>query len=165
MIPLTDAIIRSSIVNASKGAAHRAHLPDLSRVKWDELDYLGWQDPRRPLQHYVVLETDGEVRGLMLRGTGQRPPRKLLCAWCQDVVDGNGAATFVAPLAGSSGRRGNTIGTMLCADFRCSRNVRRPPTSFEMRTEDAALLAHYRDQRIAGLRERSAAFVQAVMSR
>ena len=149
MIPLTDAIIRSSIVNASKGAAHRAHLPDLSRVNWDELDYLGWQDPRRPLQHYVVLETDGEVRGLMLRGTGQRPPRKLLCAWCQDVVDGNGAATFVAPLAGSSGRRGNTI----------------PPTSFEMRTEDAALLAHYRDQRIAGLRERSAAFVQAVMSR
>lgn len=165
MIPLTETAIRSAFINTSRGEAERAHLPDLSRVHWEELDYLGWQDRRKPLQHYVVLEMEDGPRGLMLRGTGKRPVRKLLCAWCQDVVDGNGAASFVAPLAGPSGRRGNTIGTMLCADFGCSRNVRRPPTSFELRTEDESLLASYREQRIASLRQRSAAFVQAVLSR
>lgn len=86
----------------------------------------------------------------------------MLCSWCEDVVEGIRAASFVAPLAGDSGRRGNTVGTMICADFRCSRNVRRAPSSFELRTEDPELLAYHREEKIAGLRERSSAFVRAV---
>lgn len=164
MRPLTEDQIRTSFTNASKGEAKRAVLPDLSTVTWEEIDYLGWQDARKPAQHYVVLELDEEPLGLLLRGTGRPPTRKMLCAWCQDVVDGVGAASFVAPLGGASGRRGNTIGTAVCADFRCSRNVRRPPAAFELRTEDPALLAYHREQRIAGLRERSARFAAVVMA-
>lgn len=163
MIALNSAQIRSSFVNATKGDATRAELPDLSAVRWEAIDYLGWQDARKPQLHYVVLEVDGEPVGLMLRGTGRPPSRKMLCAWCEDVVDGVRAASFVAPLAGASGRRGNTIGTAICADFRCSRNARRAPAAFELRTKDPELLAYRRDQRIAGLQERSAGFARAVL--
>lgn len=163
MHSLTEDQIRSSFVNASKGEAKRAELPDLSTVTWVDIDYLGWQDARKPAQHYVVLLIDDEPVGLLLRGTGRPPSRKMLCAWCEDVVDGVGAASFVAPLAGASGRRGNTIGTGVCADFRCSRNVRRAPAAFELRTEDPALLAYHREQRIAGLQERCTRFARAVM--
>ena len=102
---------------------------------------------------------------LLLRGPENPPAKKMLCAWCEDIVDGVHAASFVAPLAGASGRRGNTVGTAICADFRCSRNVRREPSSFELRSEDPALLAYHREQKIEGLRERSTAFVGSVLSR
>lgn len=164
MIPLTDALIRSSFVNASKGDAKRAAVPDLENVDWDELECFGWQDARRPQLHYVALEVDGEVVCLMLRGTDKASARKMMCAWCEDIVDGVHAASFVAPMGGAGGRRGNTVGTWLCAGFRCSRNVRRAPTAFESQTEDEYLLAFHRDQRIQKLRERSANFARAVMA-
>jgi FBP C-terminal treble-clef zinc-finger len=164
MIPLTAEQIRDSFVNATKGDAKRAELPDLSTVRWESIDYLGWQDPRKPMLHYVVLEVDDGIVGMMLRGTGKPPARKMLCAWCEDIVDGIAAASFVAPLGGASGRRGNTIGTAVCADFRCSRNVRRAPAAFEVRTKDPEELALHRELRIAGLRERSTGFARAVMA-
>lgn len=165
MHALTESQIRTSFVNASKGEAKRASLPDLSAVAWEELDYFGWQDAKRPLQHYVALEVDDELVCLLLRGNERPMSRKMLCAWCEDVVDGVHAAVFSAPLTGDSGRRGNSIGTAICADFRCSRNVRRAPTSFELRSEDPALLEYHREQKIAGLRERSTTFARAVMNR
>ena len=162
MIPLTESLIRSSFVNASKGDAKRALLPDLDGIDFERLDLLGWQDAKRPTLHYVSLELDGEVATVLLRGAARPPAKKLLCSWCEDIVDGIRAASFVAPLGGDSGRRGNTIGTAICADLRCSRNVRRAPSSFELRSEDPALLAYHREQKIAGLRERSARFVRTV---
>lgn len=162
MIPLTESLIRSSFVNASKGDAKRALLPDLDGIDFERLDLLGWQDAKRPTLHYVSLELDGEVATVLLRGAARPPAKKLLCSWCEDIVDGIRAASFVAPLGGDSGRRGNTIGTAICADLGCSRNVRRAPSSFELRSEDPALLAHHREQKIAGLRERSARFVRTV---
>ncbi len=162
MIPLTESLIRSSFVNASKGDAKRALLPDLDGIDFERLDLLGWQDAKRPTLHYVSLELDGEVATVLLRGAARPPAKKLLCSWCEDIVDGIRAASFVAPLGGDSGRRGNTIGTAICADLRCSRNVRRAPSSFELRSEDPALLAYHREQKIAGLRERSTRFVRTV---
>ena len=164
MITLTEDLIRTSFVNASKGAAQRAQLPELDAIDFEQLDLLGWQDPKRPTQHYVSLEVDGHVRTLLLRGAERPPAKKLLCSWCEDIVDGNQAALFVAPLAGESGRRGNTVGTAICADLRCSRNVRRAPSSYELRSEDPALLEYHQQQRIAGLQERSARFVRTVMA-
>lgn len=162
MIPLTESLIRSSFVNASKGDAKRALLPDLDGIDFERLDLLGWQDAKRPTLHYVSLELDGEVATVLLRGAARPPAKKLLCSWCEDIVDGIRAASFVAPLGGDSGRRGNTIGTAICADLRCSRNVRRAPSSFELRSEDPALLAYHREQKIAGLRERSTRFIRTV---
>ena len=165
MNTLTESQLRDAFVNASKGEAKRAMLPDLDHIDFTRLDYLGWQDAKKPRNHYIALELDGQVAALLLRGPENPPAKKLLCAWCEDIVDGVHAASFVAPLAGASGRRGNTVGTAICADFRCSRNVRREPSSFEIRSEDPALLAYHREQKIEGLRERSTAFVRSVLSR
>ena len=165
MNTLTESQLRDAFVNASKGEAKRAMLPDLDQIDFTRLDYLGWQDAKKPRNHYIALELDGQVAALLLRGPENPPAKKLLCAWCEDIVDGVHAASFVAPLACASGRRGNTVGTAICADFRCSRNVRREPSSFEIRSEDPALLAYHREQKIEGLRERSTAFVRSVLSR
>lgn len=164
MKPLTEEQIRSSFVNASKGEAKRASLPDLSAVAWDSVDYLGWHDAKRPRQHYVALEVDEQIVCLLLRGAETPPARKMLCGWCEDIIDGVRAALFVVPRAGARGRHGDTLGTAVCADFRCSRNVRRAPTAFETQTEDVALLAYHREQRILGLVERSTGFARAVMA-
>jgi hypothetical protein len=163
MHPLTDDQIRSSFVNASKGEATRLTLPDLDAVRWDEIDYLGWQDAKRPQQYGIALEVDDRVVCLLRRGAEHPPAKKMMCGWCEDIVDGVRAAHFAVPRAGASGRQGNTLGTAVCADFRCSRNVRRKPSAFEMQTEDEALLAYHREVRIQGLRERSANFARAVL--
>lgn len=162
MNTLTESQIRSSFINASKGEAKRAFLPDLDQIDFENLDYLGWQDAKRPRQHYVALELDGELAVMLLRGTETGPVRKIMCSWCEGGVE---AASFVAPLAGEAGRRGNTIGTLVCANFACSSNVRQPPPPHELRTEDPALLEYHQQMKIEGLRERSAAFVRTVISR
>src|SRR5699024_3762721 len=102
MNSLTESQLRASFVNASKGEAKRAILPDLDQIDFSRLDYLGWQDAKKPRHHYVALELDGEPAVLLLRGPEKPPAKKLLCAWCEDIVDGIHAASFVAPLGGDS---------------------------------------------------------------
>ena len=47
--PLTEREIRAAFVNCSKGEAKRLHVPrDLAEQPWDDLDFLGWRDPRPP---------------------------------------------------------------------------------------------------------------------
>lgn len=166
MNPLTDQQIRTSLVNASRREAAQATLPDLAALPWDQLDYLGWRDRKAPLSAYVVLELEGEPTGVLLRASGPTPglPRgKALCSWCHDLASVN-AALYVARRAGVSGRAGNTLGTLLCEDFSCSRNVRRPPTSTEAGTGVEELGELLVQERIAGLRERSVRFVEEIVS-
>ena len=129
MRPLTERQIRASFVNASKREAADATLPDLDAVAWDRLDYLGWRDRRAPLAAYVVVELDDEPVGVLLRATdkgGRR--RKAVCQWCADIVVTDDVTLYVARRGGASGKAGNTIGTLICTEFLCSQNVRRPPT-------------------------------------
>lgn len=166
MISLTEQQIRASFVNASRREAAQAALPDLAALAWNELDYLGWRDRKAPLSAYVVLELDGEPTGVLLRASS-RPDhllrRKALCAWCQDLSSVN-ATLYVARRAGASGRAGNTLGTLLCEDFSCSHNVRRPPTSTEAGTGVEEVRELIVQERISGLRERAARFVEEVLS-
>lgn len=165
MLPLTETRLRTSLVNASRREAADATLPDLSTLAWDRLDYLGWRDRRAPLSAYVVLELEGEPTGVLLRAT--EPPRvrrRTVCAWCEDVVVTNDVSMWTARRAGASGRRGNTIGTLICSDFACSRNVRRPPTRTEAGSDVEAVREQILAHRVAGLRERSARFVAEVLS-
>ena len=71
---------------------------------------------------------------------------------------------YVARRAGAPGRRGNTIGTLICGEFGCSANVRRRPTLTEVGSSDEndriALIA----RRIGALREHSTEFVRQVAS-
>ena len=164
MNPLTEKQIRASFVNSTRREVTQAVLPDLADVPWDRLDYLGWQDRKAPLSAYVVLELDGAPTGVLLRASpapasGRR--RKAMCTWCRDLASVE-ASLYVARRGGASGRAGNTIGTLICDDFSCSRNVRRPPTSAESGSGIEAIADQVVAERIAGLRERSLQFVRDV---
>ncbi|SEE28890.1 FBP domain-containing protein [Ruania alba] len=161
MNPLTEKKIRRAFVNATRGEANRAVLPDLDAVRWDRLEYLGWRDPKAPLNAYVVLELDEAPTALLLRAPepgGRR--RKAMCAWCEDIVAVDDVSLYVAPRAGAAGRRGDTIGTLVCTDFACSKNVRRRPTRTEASTD--ADRERFVANRVAGLRERSVRFAAEV---
>jgi len=166
MHPLTEKQIRASFVNASRREAAQAALPDLAALDWDRLDYVGWVDRKAPLLAYAVVPgDDGDPTGVLLRATDPalRTRRRGVCAWCEDVVHTEDVSLYVARRAGASGRRGNTVGTLLCTDFACSRNVRRRPTLAETGSDDPDLRAAVIERRIAGLRERSARFVAEVL--
>lgn len=164
MNPLSEKQIRASFINATRREASQATLPDLDAVRWDQLDYLGWSDRKAPLSAYVVLELADEPTGILLRAGSRNATmvrRKALCAWCRDLASVE-AAMYVARRGGSAGRAGNTIGTLVCEDFSCSRNVRRPPTSSDAGTDAEVVRELIVQERVAGLRERAARFVQEV---
>lgn len=159
MIPLDDARIRASFVNASLRERKAVLLPPaLESLSWDGLDYLGWRDPKQPKLGYVVAEVDGRPVGVVLREADSRPRTRAQCAWCNDIELPNDVVLFVARRAGEAGRRGDTVGTLLCAGFECSRNVRRlPPSAYLGFDREAA-----RDRRIDGLRDNVTAFLRDV---
>lgn len=165
MNPLTEKQIRASFLNASKREAAQATLPDLDMLDWERLDYLGWHDRKAPLSAYVVLELDGEPTGVLLRSAEAKSSKRTkgVCAWCEDVVVTYDVSLYVARRGGTSGRNGNTIGTLICTEFGCSRNVRRKPT-FTEAGNDPAMRELITDRRILGLRERAARFVAEVGS-
>ncbi len=165
MNPLTEKQIRASFLNASKREAAQATLPDLDMLDWERLDYLGWHDRKAPLSAYVVLELDGEPTGVLLRSAEAKSSKRTkgVCAWCEDVVVTDDVSLYVARRGGASGRNGNTIGTLICTEFGCSRNVRRKPT-FTEAGNDPAMRELITDRRILGLRERAARFVAEVGS-
>ena len=162
MNPLAEREIRRCFVNATRGQAQRATMPPLSDVDWDRLDYLGWRDAKAPLAGYAIIEIDGAPTGILLRApsTGKRH-HQAVCSWCEDIVEVDRVTLFVAPRAGTAGRRGDSIGTLLCGDFRCSANVRRRPTRAEAGTDEGAR-EHLVARRIAGLQRRAAQFVAEV---
>ncbi|MDF8266079.1 FBP domain-containing protein [Luteipulveratus sp. YIM 133296] len=163
MNPLSDKQIRMSFTNASRREANQAILPDLDAVDWENLDYLGWRDAKRPQLAYVVLERDGEPAGVLLRSV-PRPERRraMVCVWCEDVVVTDDVSMYIARRAGASGRRGNTIGTLICTELICSQNVRRKPTVSEVGSDDDADRQRLVERRIEGLRKRSARFIDQV---
>lgn len=124
MQSLTEKQIRSSFVNLSKGAAGRVNLPaDLEERAWNDLDYLGWQDPKAPGRHYLVAERDGRTYAVALRSSdatvGSR--RKTMCDLCTTV---GSVGLMVAPRAGRAGQRGDSVGTYVCSALDCSLFVR-----------------------------------------
>ena len=158
MLPLTEQQLRSSFVNASQRERKELTLPDLGSLRWEELDYLGWRDRRNPNLGYVVAEAGGEFVGVLLRtaegGVRSRPQ----CSWCDDVHLPNDVVFFIAKRAGAAGRKGDTLGTLVCAEFQCSANVRkRPPLAYVGFDVEAA-----RRQRIDALREHVTTFVERV---
>jgi hypothetical protein len=125
MTPLTERDVRASLLNVSKGEASRMAVPrDLAEQPWEHLDYLGWRDPQSPGKGYLVAPLDGRLVGLALRAPTASPgPRRSMCSLCMSVHSG-GVSLMVAPRAGKSGRMGNTVGTYICSDLRCSLYIR-----------------------------------------
>lgn len=129
MEPLTEAAVRSSFVNCSKGEANRIRLPAgfPDGIAWADLDFLGWTDPGAPLRSAIVVPGADGPTGMVLRRPEARRSsamRSSMCRICLTDHAASGVALFVAPLAGASGRQGNTVGEYLCADLACSLYLR-----------------------------------------
>ena len=162
MLPLNESTIRSSFVNASRKEAKDAVLPDfLDAVAWDALDFLGWRDPKFAKRAYVVLPSlDGDPVGVVLRQADDAPRSRAMCSWCRDVRLPNDVVFWSARRVGDAGRRGATVGTLICRDFECSHNVRNdPPPAYEGYDVAAA-----RVQRIDELRLKVAGFADMLVT-
>jgi len=162
MDPLTESQIRESFVNASKGETKRANLPaDLGEARWEDLDFLGWVDPRAPLQAYLVMPSDDGPVGVQLRRNtaGSGPRRAKMCSLCLTTHSGQGVSLMVARRAGQAGREGNTVGLDICAGLECSLYVRSILPLPTMSTAHETLTT---DERIARLHANLQAFVARV---
>src|SRR3954454_3566699 len=143
MKPLTENEIRASFVNASRREAKQASLPgDLDRLgeRWDRLDYLRWVDRSNPQRAYAVVPVDDEPVGLLLRASERTRTSSTMCAWCEDVFATTDVRLFAAKRAGAAGRGGNSLGTLVHADFSCSAHVRRLPNALEGGLDPLALV-------------------------
>ena len=159
---MTEQQVRRSFVNCSKGEANSATLPrDLADLPWDELEVLGWRDPKAPLRGYLVVQREGRPVGIALRAAESRMSarRSVMCLLCQSTQSGDAVSLFTARRAGEAGRNGNTVGTYVCADLGCAARARTeiPPW---LRERDPAEVA---DERAAELRERVETFLDAVL--
>lgn len=156
MHAFNDAQIRASFINASQRERNEALLPlDLDTTNWHNLDYLGWRDRKFAGTSYVVADIDGGPVGILLRQAEGMPRSRPQCAWCEDIQLPNDVVLFSAKRAGAAGRQGNTIGTLICSNFECNRNVRKLPTlaylGFDREAE--------RERRITVLQDHVRAFV------
>ncbi len=160
MRPISEKQIRTSFVNSTLRERKELLLPEnFGELDWENLDYLGWRDRKVPGLGYVFAEIDGELTGVVMRRSDGLTRSRPLCNWCEDVTLPNDVVFFSARRAGKAGRNGNTLGTLVCADFECSANVRvLPPSAYEGFDREAA-----RVQRIEALQLNVYAFVSAVL--
>jgi len=158
MHAFTEKDIRVSFVNTSLRERNSLIVPDLRHVEWDKLDYFGWRDPKQPLAGFLVVPVDDRPVGILLRQTEQRTRVRAQCSWCEDVTLPNEVVLFSAKRVGKAGRNGDTVGTLLCENFECSVNVRRPvPPAYLGFDVKAA-----RDRRIEALRAHADGFARDI---
>lgn len=127
MRPIDDALLRASFINASQSERKQLTIPDLSDVDWDRRDFLGWRDPKFANVGYIVLELDATVTGILLRQFSRAPNSRAQCSWCADVELRNEVVLFAAKRTREAGRKGDTVGTLVCAHFECNVNARKRP--------------------------------------
>lgn len=160
----TPQQIRSSFINASRSEAAKLTLPkDFDSLDWESLDFLGWRDAKMPLRGYLVVPGPKGLTGIMLRAPegGARKNRSVLCELCRDVFSKEDVLLWVARRAGQPGRDGNTVGTLICADFLCCANVRKEPPASEINPDPAVVVK----RQILGLQDRTDQFLSRVRGR
>ncbi|MFF3027152.1 FBP domain-containing protein [Microbacterium sp. NPDC057944] len=159
MRPIDERAIRASFINASRKEVSDLTLPPgFADIDFDRPDYLGWVDPKQPRRAYVIAWRDEQAVGVFLQRAEQRVASRAQCSWCDDVTLRNDVQLFVARKAGPAGRKGDSIGTLICAEFGCSRNVRvLPPLAYQGYDRELA-----RDLRILRLEEHVLAFLRGV---
>ena len=167
MLQLNEKGVSDSFVNASRKEVSDLTLPArFAEIDWNQVDYLGWRDPRMSRRAYLVVPVDGGagagagVVGVLLRQGEATPHQRAQCSWCQDVTLPNSVVFFSAKRAGDAGRKGDTVGVLVCEDFQCSSNVRKlPPMAYLGFDREAA-----RRDRIVALQLHAAGFVEAVVA-
>ena len=159
MLAVTESTIRASFVNASKKEVSDMSLPEnFDSIDFEKLDYFGWRDRKIARRAYLAVPTDDGLVCVMLKQAEASPRSRAQCSWCQDITLPNDVALFTARRAGAAGRNGNVIGTLICANFECSRNVRKlPPVAYLGFDAEAA-----RVERMLTLQIRATDFVAGV---
>lgn len=159
MRPIDERAIRASFINASRKEVSDLALPvGFADLDFDKLDFLGWTDPKKPRRSYIVAWVDDTPVGVMLQRAEQRTLSRAQCSWCEDITLRNDVQFFAARKAGAAGRRGDTVGTLICAEFGCSSNVRMlPPLAYQGYDRELA-----RDLRIVQLQEYVAGFLSGI---
>lgn len=160
MIPLTDKTVRASFINASRKEVADLTLPaDFEAIEWDRLDLLGWRDPKLGRRSYAVIPTlEGGLLGLLFRHPGSRPRTRAQCSWCNDATLPNDVVLYNAKRSGKAGKNGDTLSSLICEDFQCSANARRPPKTWY----EGFDVEEARQVQIAELQLRAAAFATQV---
>ena len=165
MDALTEAEVRESFVNCTKGEAERINLPGpLDEIFWEHLDFLGWRDPKADLRAYLVVPMPTGPVGIVLRRPQNRGGRSLMrssmCSICLTVHAASGVTNFVAARAGAAGRAGTSVGNYICADLQCSRYVRGT-----LRSEAAISMEESLDpaEKILRLRAKLEGFTRSVL--
>ncbi|MET1052337.1 MAG: FBP domain-containing protein [Mycetocola sp.] len=159
MLPLTENDIRSSFINASRKEVSDLSLPlDFESIDWDRRDFFGWRDRKLPRRAYVSLRRPDAIVSILLQQAEALPRTRVLCSWCQDITLDDDVVFYGVKRAGAAGRKGNTIGTLVCADFGCSRNARKLPAVAYLGFDVHAA----REKQIAGLQERVRRFIDDV---
>ena len=107
MHSISEAEIRGSFVNCSRGEAGRIKLPvDFRDVPWADLDFFGWIDPSAPQRAAMVVPDGDGVRSVMLRkaqrATGSAM-RSGMCQVCLTDHVASGVSLFTAARAGVAG--------------------------------------------------------------
>jgi hypothetical protein len=161
MQPLTEAQIRASFVNVSKGDAARVPMPGLHEVVWDEREYLGWHDARAPQRAYLTVWQGERPVSMLLRSADRRIRSGIsaMCSLCHMPQPGGQVALFAAPRSGDAGRNGDTVGTYICADLGCSAIIRIAPPAAPMQLPPEEVV----QRRIEGLEKRLEAFTGSVL--
>jgi hypothetical protein len=162
MQPVTTEDIRSCLINMSDDEIRAMSVPGLHETLWGEREFLGWRDVNHRTRGYLVFWVGQELRGLMVRAAQTAMPagRSALCALCHTHQPAPQVSLFVAPKAGDAGRRGNTVGTYLCADLSCSTIIRITPAPSEAQPDPATAVQH----KANGLHQRLEAFSRRVLA-
>lgn len=158
--PLTEDEIRASFVNGSADELEHLALPvRIMLTEWENVDVVGWRDPKARQRGYLLVERDGEVQGIVVRAAETTMPRgrSAQCSLCHTLQPADQVSLFSARRAGAAGERGDSVGTYICADLSCSDTVHLPTplAPLEVRARGGA--------RAAGLARRAAGFVSTVL--
>lgn len=160
----TEAEIRKSFLNCSKGAAQRINLPkDLPELDWEAEIFLGWIDPKSPQSAYIVVEVEDQLRGVALtKGTQKARGGAQMCQFCLTLHPASGVSLYSIQRGKSQKDAYNTIGTYLCFDLRCSDYTQGGKKPEGIRQMDETLTL---EQRCARTAENVAGLVQRVAQR
>ncbi|MEC4615700.1 FBP domain-containing protein [Tsukamurella tyrosinosolvens] len=161
MDPVSQQQIIDAFRGATKSEVKRVTFPqDFDDLDFAAVEFVGWRDRKIPRRAYVSVPTDDGLVTILLTQAEAKPKAKAMCTWCRDVNITSQAVLFTVRRGGSAGRKGDTIGVLVCEDFRCAANARKLPPAFHKGTDTAQI----REQNLADLRRRVNGFVAEVLS-
>ena len=120
-----EPVTAEEILSAFDEADEDIPLPDLERVDFDALDYLGWIHPSGHLGYLVLLSpNDARLKGVVMRRSsfgGTRPGFEM-CSLCHHMHQPHGTAMFTMTCKDTNHR--HSIGNVVCKNLDCSLRIR-----------------------------------------